>query len=293
MAQDVGGEGPDILGHDVGPAPQEGMRPGRLRQGDRCARRPAEGNQRLQVVQTDTARIAGGAHEVHDVVDDLLIHVEIGNGRARGENRGRLEHPLDRNLPAAAHAHQHFLFFVPVRIAHVHLEHEPIELGLRERVRPLAFDWILGGEDEKRLLERERGAADRHLLLLHCLQQRGLHLGGRPVHLVGQDDVGEQRPLPDVELLGLLIVDHRADQIGRQQVGCELDARERGVDDLRQCLDRQRLCEAGNALEQDVAAGQQTDEEPLHHYVLAHQSAGDFLHDPLHRRGIDGRRGGG
>jgi K(+)-stimulated pyrophosphate-energized sodium pump len=42
--------------------------------------------------------------------------------------------------------------------------------------------------------------ADGHLALLHRLQQRGLGLGRRAVDFVGQQDVGEDRPLDEAEL---------------------------------------------------------------------------------------------
>ena len=183
------------------------------------------------------------------------------------------EQPLDRDLLAAAHAQEDLLLLVRRGVAHPHLQHEPVELRLGQRIGPLVLDGILRGQHQERLLERIGGAADRHLALLHRLEQRGLHLGRRAVDLVRQDDLGEERPLLDVELLRLLIEDHRADEVGRQEVGRELDAGEAGVDDLGERADRQGLGQPGHALEQDVAAGEQPDEEPLHHRVLSHDAA--------------------
>jgi len=37
--------------------------------------------------------------------------------------------------------------------------------------------------------------ADRHLPLLHRLEEGALHLGGGAVDLVGEDDLREDRPL--------------------------------------------------------------------------------------------------
>ena len=42
------------------------------------------------------------------------------------------------------------------------------------------------------------------------------------------------------------------------------------------------LARPGHALEQDVAAGQQADQQPLDHGVLPDDPAGDFLEDALH-----------
>jgi hypothetical protein len=65
-----------------------------------------------------------------------------------------------------------------------------------------------------------------------------LNLGGGPVDFVGQDDVVEQRPFFDAEITGFGAVDLRSDQVGRQQVGGELDAFEVGVNRVGQGLDR-------------------------------------------------------
>src|SRR5439155_22691709 len=92
------------------------------------------------------------------------------------------------------------------------------------------LDRVLGGQHQEQLGQRERLPADRHLLFLHCLQQRALHLGGGAVDLVGQQEVGEDRPLLHREITAPLVVDHRADQVGGKQVGGELDAVERGRD---------------------------------------------------------------
>ena len=79
------------------------------------------------------------------------------------------------------------------RIGDEDLEEEPVELGLGERVGPFLLDRVLRRQHEERVGQRVAVAADGHLPLLHRLQQRGLGLGGRPVDLVGQDQVREHR----------------------------------------------------------------------------------------------------
>src|SRR3989442_10443057 len=49
----------------------------------------------------------------------------------------------------------------------------------------------------------------------HRLEQRGLHLGGRAVDLVGQHQVREEGTLPRVELLRALVEHHGADYVRR------------------------------------------------------------------------------
>ena len=80
------------------------------------------------------------------------------------------------------------------------VEHEPVELGLGQRIRPFLLDRVLRGQHEERLGQRMPPAADRHLVLLHRLEQRRLRLRRRAVDLVGQDHVGEDRPLHKPEL---------------------------------------------------------------------------------------------
>ena len=95
--------------------------------------------------------------------------------------------------------------------------------------------------------------------LLHPLEQRGLRLRRGAVDLVGEQDVGEDRALLELEVLpavGVLDDDVGADDVGRHQVRRELDARERQLEPLGQRLDQERLAETGHAFEQHVAAGE-------------------------------------
>ena len=67
---------------------------------------------------------------------------------------------------------------------------------------------------------------DGHVPLLHALEQAGLRLRRRAVDLVDEHDVGEHRAGPELEALLALVVDVGADDVGGQQVGRALDARE-------------------------------------------------------------------
>jgi hypothetical protein len=126
--------------------------------------------------------------------------------------------------------------------------------------------------------------ADRHLPLLHDLQQGALHLGRRPVDLVGEQQVGEHRAERGVEIPRLLVVDARADQVGGHQVWGELDALELAADGLRQRLDRHRLRQPRHALHQDVPPRQQRDDQPLQQVVLPDDDLLHFVEHPLHRQ---------
>ena len=79
-------------------------------------------------------------------------------------------------------------------------EHEPVELRLGQRIGPFLLDRVLRGQHEERRLEVERLADHRDVLLLHRLEQGRLRLRRGAVDLVGQHDVGEDRPVDELEL---------------------------------------------------------------------------------------------
>jgi hypothetical protein len=121
-------------------------------------------------------------------------------------------------------------------VAHAHVHHEAVHLRLGERIGALLLHRVLRGHDHERLGQLVGGVPDGDLLLLHGLEQRALHLGGRAVDLVGQHQVREDGALLGAELAALLVVEHGAHHVGRQQVGRELDARELGRDVLQMVL---------------------------------------------------------
>ena len=76
-------------------------------------------------------------------------------------------------------------------------------------------------------------------------------------------------------------VDAGADEVARDEVRRELDPPELSVERVREGPDREGLGEAGDALEQQVAAGEQRDEHALEHRVLADDDAPDLEQDRL------------
>ena len=160
-----------------------------------------------------------------------------------------------------------------LRVVDGELEEEAVELRLGERVGALGLDRVLRRQHQERARHLVGGAADRDLALLHHLEQRGLDLGRRAVDLVGQQEVGEDRPELGAELAVVGLPDAGADEVGGDEVGRELDAAEGAAEHVGERPHGQRLGEAGHALEQDVAAGQQRDEHALEHRVLADDDA--------------------
>src|SRR5215208_895118 len=80
---------------------------------------------------------------------------------------------------------------------------------------------------------------------------------------------GDARLIPSTSTLLALVVDVGADDVGRQQVGGALHARELAVERARQSARESRLADARIVLDEDVALGQQGDHDVLEH-VVAH-----------------------
>ena len=156
------------------------------------------------------------------------------------------------------------------------LQHEAIDLGLRQGIRPLGLDRILGCHHEERVGNRVRRVTDRHLVLLHHLEQRGLHLRRCAVDLVREQEVREHGTEVGVERARVRPVDPRADEVRRHEVGRELDAVEGTAEDIGGGLDGQGLGETGNALDQQVAAGEEARQDSLQHLVLSGDHAPDL-----------------
>ena len=108
------------------------------------------------------------------------------------------------------------------------VEEEAIELGFGQRVSAFEFDGVLRGEHEERLGQTVARAAHGAGMLLHGFEQCGLRLGRRAIDLIGEQDVGEDGALDEgpgaAAAGGIFFDDVGAGDVGRHQVGRELDA---------------------------------------------------------------------
>ena len=277
MAEHVGADRLHVLRRDVAATLEEGVRLGGEGQVERRARRGAILDEGAQV-ELVGLRLARGEDDVDDVVLDLVVDVDLVDQGARAEDLVGGHHGADALVvPRHRHPVEDLALLLARGIADAELQHEAVDLGLGEGVGPLLLDRVLRGEDEERVGQRVRLVTDRDLMLLHRLEERALHLRGGTVDLVGEDDLCEDRPLAGGEATVAGAVDHRADQVGGQEVGRELDAPEVRRDGLRQRLHGERLGEARHPLEEDVASGQETDQQAVDQVALADDHRADLL----------------
>ena len=198
------------------------------------------------------------------------------------QNLRTVEHARHARIRVARRPLEDLVHGLLGRILHLQLEEEPIELRFRERIRALHLERVLRGEHEKRLLELIGRLADRDADVLHRFEQRRLRLRRGAVDFVGQDDVREDRAGLELEerpAVRVLLDDVGADDVGRHQVGRELDARELQVEDVRERVHEAGLADAGDALEQHVAAGEQAGDRAVDDVFMPDDSPSDLVGD--------------
>ena len=276
MAQHVEPDALDILGRHVAPALQEGAGAGGEGEGDGRARRGSVADHPFER-QFVAGGLARGENDVDDVILHAVIDVDFVHDRAGLDDLAGIDHGRHVELRRGG---RHQVEDLPLlrfrRVADAQFEHEPVELGFGKLVGALLLQGILRGEDQERIGQLVGLIADGHLPLLHRFEQRALDLGRGAVDLVGEDQVREERAVLDRELARARVVNQRADQVRREQVGGELDALKTGLDTVGQRFDRERLCEAGNPFQEDVSVGEQAREQAVHQIFLAHHHSGHF-----------------
>ena len=137
---------------------------------------------------------------------------------------------------------EHLLFVARAGITYAQAQHETIELRFRQRVSPVMFDRVLGGEHDERLRQGVCRAFDCHLPFGHRFEQRRLSFRGGAIDFVGEYDVGEDRAGLPFKKRAVLIENREPDHIRRQQIGSELNSLKRTVQ-----RSRQRMCQRGFA----------------------------------------------
>ena len=161
------------------------------------------------------------------------------------------------------------------------VEHEAVKLRLGQGIGALLLDRVLRGEDEERLRKRIRMAGHGDGVLLHRLKEGGLGLGRGAVDFVREQHVREDGALDEAEgaLSGRLVLveDVGARDVGGHEIGRELDALEREVEDAADGADEQGLGEARHADEKGVTTAEDGHEDFLDHVRLADDHLGQLL----------------
>jgi len=204
------------------------------------------------------------------------------------------ENGLDLADLACGHAAGNFPFFRAAGVIDANIKQEAIELCLGKRIGPFLLQRVLRGQHEEWLGQHVHPPAGADLPLLHGFQHRGLGLGRCAVDFIGQQHIGKNRPgqkaIFPQSRFRIFLDDLGSRHVARHQVGRELDPLERQMQRTGQRANEQRLCQAGNAFEQGVAAGEHGDQHLLDYVALADDNFGQLLSDAVESRAaaIDG-----
>ena len=289
VAEDILGEVLDILRSDESASFHEGARTGHESEVDG---RPGGGTGPNEGVQrfVDEAGAAGDVDQIDDVFFHGVIDVDAVQELAALLDLLRLDHGLGAVVGTGArHPGQDLEFFTFAGVVDGDLEQEAIELCFGKLIGSFLIDRVLRGEDQKGFGKTIGFIAQGDLPFLHGLQKCGLHLGGSAVDLIRQNDVGEDRAELGGKFLFLRMIDHGADEIGREEVRSELQAGEGKLHGPRERFHRKGLGQARHSLEEDVPFAQEAQEEAVDEFVLAHQDLRNLVFDPFDppTRGLD------
>ncbi len=116
-----------------------------------------------------------------------------------------------------------YLYFLfESRVSKPDIEHKPIELRFRKRIGSFLLNWILSGKHEERFIQFMAYAGNSNSFFLHGFEQCTLCLWRCTVNFVGKNYIGKNRPANKTKL-AVLIEDFGTNNIGRHQIGCELN----------------------------------------------------------------------
>ena len=276
MAQDRQGEGLDVFHGDMAATAQGRPSLAGEDQVERGARTRAPRHELLDELGSVRLIRACRPHQPRGIFENMIRHRNPAHDMLELEDCRTIDDLLHDRLHVAGHAFHDVEFLLMAGVFHHDVEKKAVELRLGQRVGALLLDRILGRQHEEWSVELVFLAARRHPFFLHRLEQRGLRLRRRPVDLVGQQQVGENRPLLELEAalvgLGILLQQLGARDVRGHQVRRELDPLETKRHCLGQRTDQQGLGEPGHAHQQAVTAG----EDGNHHFVdhLVHADDG-------------------
>ena len=223
MAQYIVSHSTNILGNNIATTLNESISASSLSQIDAGTRRTTKRNHVLEILQAITLGITGGEHDISNILLDLLVDINLANHAASLQNLlGCSYRGNGRHLACDILADNLLLLF-ECRIIDNHLEHETVDLCLRQWVGTLLLDRVLSSHYQEWVRQLKGLTTDSNLLFLHGLEQCTLHLCWGTVNFIGQHEVGKYGALLYLELLVLLRVDHSTYHVSREQVGGKLN----------------------------------------------------------------------
>ena len=184
--------------------------------------------------------------------------------------------------------HEDAELVVEARVTESGAQEEPVELSLGKRERAFVLDRVLGREEQERKRKLARDPVDGHLTLGHRLEERRLGLRRRPVDLVHEHDVGEDRAGPKLEVPRPLVEYREPGDVRGLEIGGALDAlRDRILDAAGDRPGEHGLRSSRNVLEEDVALARERGQDELDLVALPVNDGLDVVDQAIGDRACD------
>ncbi len=215
-----------------------------------------------------------------DDVDDIILDAFVDKDgfyiRCGSNDITSCCYGIDDDFLRGSHANEDLFFLFDGGIIDDDFEHETVELRLRECVSTVLIDGILSCNNEERSWKRVSGVADRDLFFLHSFEESGLNFSGCSVDFVGEDEGGEDGSFFSVEGTIILAISHGADDISGEEIRCELNSVELAGNDFSDGVAKESFSESRDTFEEDMTAGEQSDDGGIDHVFLSDDHARDF-----------------
>ena len=193
-----------ILWHYIATMFNESVCTSSLSKVDTCTRRTTIGDIILQFCQSITLRITTCKNNISNILSNLLIDIYLINHLTSLHNlfsrcnRCYLWHTALDILT------YNQLLLIKSRIINNNLQHETVNLSLRQLISTLLLYWVLSSQYKERLRQIKGIITNGHLVFLHSLKQRTLHLSRSTVNLISQYKVSKHWTFLHMERLVLL-----------------------------------------------------------------------------------------
>ena len=106
------------------------------------------------------------------------------------------------------------------------------------------------------------------MFLFHSLEEGRLDLGWCTIDLISEEDLGKDGSFSQFELARICTVDLGSCEIRREEIGGERDALEVVAKDMSKSLDRERLPESRNSLDEDMSSSEERDDDTTDEVIL-------------------------
>ena len=124
----------------------------------------------------------------------------------------------------------------------------------------MVLDRVLGRDHHERLREPVSLVLDGDSAVRHGFKKSALSLGSRPIDLISQYDICEERTLPELEQVLHLVENRNTCQVGREKIAGELDSVKCAIEGTGQRVSQDRLPDTRHILDEKMAFGEKSDQ---------------------------------